>query len=460
MGSGLRRISAACVESNHQILATKGLYLTQNLANIGNPRAHNPGADEALLTRASGLRRGTLIGLLTLAAIINYVDRATISVALPGIAHEFSLGPTAKGVVLSSFFWCYTLLQIPVGILVDRFSLRWLYAAAFALWSVACGLTGFVGGLGTLVAVRVILGVGESIFLPGSLRLVNMLYKPSERGFPTGLCTSGTGFGLALGTPLVAWLTVRCGWRMMFIIVGFCALIWLLPWILAYPGPSFRSADASATRTCANHPRRRVLTIDRNLVGCCLGYFSFGYYQYVLLTWLPDYFVHVRHFEILRAGVYASLSYLIWGLGAIGGGWLSDGLVRRGWNETRVRKGMISVAFATGLLLIPAIRAASATSAMFLLAGSSLVGLSSADALVIIQDCAPPGEVGAWAGAGNFVGNLGGVLSPLVAGILISRTGSYFPGFALAALVLVAGVLPYCFIVAELKPRTQASPAL
>src|SRR5439155_27023502 len=121
-------------------------------------------------------------------------------------------------------------------------------------------------------------------------------------------------------------------------------------------------------------------------------------------------------------------------------GWFSDSLSRRGWNETRVRKGVITAAFATGLLLVPAICVTSATSAMLLVAASSLVGLSSADALVILQDCAPPGEVGAWTGMGNFVGNLGGVLSPFITGVLISRTGSYFPGFALSPVVLIAVV--------------------
>jgi dipeptide/tripeptide permease len=159
---------------------------------------------------------------------------------------------------------------------------------------------------------------------------------------------------------------------------------------------------------------------------------------------------------MLQAGVYASLSYLIWGLGAAAGGWFGDSLIRRGWSETRVRKWVVTASFAAGLLLIPAIRATSATSAM-LLAGSSLVGLSSANALVILQDCASLGEVRAWAGVGNFVGNLGGVVSPLVTGMLISRTGAYFPGFALAPLVLIAGVLPYWLIVGDLKPKGEVT---
>ena len=134
--------------------------------------------DEVILQGVSNLRRWSLVVLLTLAAIINYLDRATISVALPKIAHDFSLGPTAKGLVLSSFFGCYTVIQIPVGVLVDRCNMRWLFAGAFAMWSIACGLTGFVGGVATLVAMRDILGIGESVLLPSSLKMVNILFVP------------------------------------------------------------------------------------------------------------------------------------------------------------------------------------------------------------------------------------------------------------------------------------------
>jgi nitrate/nitrite transporter NarK len=147
----------------------------------------------------------------------------------------------------------------------------------------------------------------------------------------------------------------------------------------------------------------------------------------------------------------------MWALSAPLGGLISDRLIRRGWNETRVRKGVITVAFSSGLFLIPAVLVAKGTSAVFLVTAASLVGLSTANLMVIFQCCAPPGQIGAWSGMGNFIGNLGGILSPLVMGILISRTGSYFPGFALAPVVLVAGLLSYWFIVGELKPLGKPS---
>ena len=137
------------------------------------------------------------------------------------------------------------------------------------------------------------------------------------------------------------------------------------------------------------------------------------------------------------------------------GGWIADCLIRRGWDETRTRKGIITLAFLTGLLLIPAAWVADARTALALVVGASLVGMAAANALVIVQSCAPAGEVGVWTGMENFVGNIAGVIAPIVTGVLISWTGSYLPGFALAAIVLVAGLLAYWFIVGELKPLGQ-----
>ena len=426
-----------------------------NPANQGARKIDSAGAGLSCLSTA---RRWSLVSLLTLAALINYLDRATLSVALPQICVELSFDPTAKGLLLSAFFWSYALLQVPAGWLADRGNLRWIYAGAFGLWSVACALTGAAGGLATLILLRLVLGVGESFYLPGSLKLVSALFPSRERGLPTGLFDSGTRLGLAVGAPLVAYLTVRYGWRNMFFLVGFLALVWILPWVLVFPSTLARhDAEPQAPKVCTDKRPAGILTFDRNLLGCCLGFFCFGYYQYLLVTWLPDYFVRVRHFTILGAGLYASLTYLVWGLSAPMGGWISDRLIRHGWDQTRVRKGVITAAFSTGLLLIPASRVGDSTSAVLLVTAASLVGLSTANLLVMFQSCAPGEEVGRWIGMGNFIGNLGGVSSPLVMGLLISRTRSYLPGFALAPVVLLAGLLSYWFIVGELKPLRRPS---
>jgi ACS family D-galactonate transporter-like MFS transporter len=401
-------------------------------------------------------RRWWIVGLLFTASLINYLDRATISIALPLISADLHLGPSTKGVLLSSFFWSYALMQMPIGWCADRFNLRWLYAGAFSLWSLAQGMTGFAGSLGVLISFRILLGVGESIYLPGGTKIVSLLFAPKDRGFPCGLFDFGTRTGLVLEGILIPWLLVHLGWRMTFAVVGFTALLWLAPWLLVTPARlSGKGPGAGATRI--NPASLLALFRNRNLIGICLGFFCFDYYWYLLVTWLPDYLVTVRGLTVLKAGFYAALPFFVFGISEPIGGWIADRLVHMGFDETRTRKGIVTIAFATGLLLIPAARVDTAGTAILLVIGGSLVGLATGNLLVILQCCAPPDEVGIWTGCENFFGNIAGILAPLVTGFLISETGSYFPGFALAAIVLVAGLGSYWFIVGELKPTGKAS---
>jgi ACS family D-galactonate transporter-like MFS transporter len=403
-----------------------------------------------------GVARGrwTIVWLLFAASLINYLDRSSISLALPLLSKDLGLGPESKGVLLSAFFWLYALLQIPVGWACDRVNLRWLYFTAFVLWSVSQGLTGFAGSLGVLIMFRMLLGVGESIYLPGGTKIVSMLFGPTERGLPCGMFDFGTRMGLVLGGLIIPWLLVRLEWRATFRLIGFAALVWVIPWVLATRGKLTqrpRPPGASAT----NLRQVRWLLTNRNLIGICLGFFCFDYYWYLFVTWLPDYLVTVRHFTILRAGFFSSLPYFIFGASEPLGGWIADRLTAHGWSETKTRKGIVTIAFLSGLLLIPASRVQSASAAIALIAGGSLVGLATGNLLVILQCCAPHEDIGLWTGIENFAGNLAGVLAPLVTGLLISRTGSYSPGFALAAGVLLAGIFCYWFIVGDLGVRSE-----
>jgi len=405
----------------------------------------------------SNSRRWAVMSLLFVASIINYLDRATVSIALPYLSADLHLGPESKGLVLSSFFWLYALLQIPVGWCTDRLNLRWMYAAHFALWSLACGFTGFAGSLGALLVMRMLLGIGESIYLPGGSKIVAVLFASQDRALPSGFFDSGTRVGLAVGAPLIAMLIVSYGWRRMFAMVGFTALAWLVPWLLAAPRNLQGVRKPRLPQAPPGGAPRRRFRFNRKLLGICLGFFGFDYYWYLLVTWLPDYLVTGRHLTLMRAGFYAALPYCAFAVCQPIGGALTDWLIRRGYDETRTRKTVLTLSFLCGLLLIPAVLAQTAGAVLGFLIGASLVGLGTGNLFAILQCCAPPDEIGVWTGVENFVGNIGGVLSPLVTGYLIATTGSYLPGFALASILLVAGQLAYWFIVGELKP--EVAPA-
>jgi MFS transporter, ACS family, D-galactonate transporter len=412
-------------------------------------RAPLQSGDETGLSDRASSGRWTIVWLLFAASLINYLDRSSISLALPLLSRDLGLGPESKGVLLSAFFWSYALMQIPVGWATDRVNLRWLYFAAFVLWSLGQGLTGFAGSLTVLIIFRMLLGVGESIYLPGGTKIVSMLFRPEERGLPCGMFDFGTRMGLVLGGLIIPWLLIRLDWRTSFRLLGFAGLLWVIPWLWATKG-RLDQRPRVALKTRSRSQEIRWLLTNRNLIGICLGFFCFDYYWYLFVTWLPDYLVTVRHFTILRAGFFSSLPYFVFGASEPLGGWIADRLTAHGWDQTRTRKGIVTVAFLTGLLLIPASRVQNANTAIWLLAGASLVGLATGNLLVILQCCCPPEDVGLWTGFENFAGNLGGVLAPLITGVLISRTGSYAPGFMLATIVLLGGIVCYWFIVGKL----------
>lgn len=399
-------------------------------------------------------RRWTVIGLLFTASMLNYFDRATISFALPFIGADLHLDAAAKGILLSSFFWSYALMQMPIGWCVDRFNLYWFYAAAFALWSLAQGLTGLAGSLAVLIGFRILLGIGESIYLPGGSKIVSLLFDRSERGLPGGFFDFGTRTGLVLEGVLVPWLLIHYGWRRAFLFIGVAALVWLIPWFVIYP----RKLHQHVRRPQPG-PRLSIRDMaNRDLLGICLGFFCFDYYWYVLVTWLPDYLINVRHLTTVQAGLCTAVSFLTFGASQPLGGWVADRLIAGGHPESNTRKGMLTIAFVCGLLLIPAMIVSDTRLAIAFLLGACLVGLATGNLLVILQCCAPADRIGIWTGAENFAGNLAGIAAPLAVGFLIRSTNSYAPGFALGAFVLVLGIPAYWFLVGDLKAGIRHDP--
>ena len=388
-------------------------------------------------------RRWWFAALLFFAGLINYLDRTIVSVALPVIAADLGLGPARMGVLLSAFFWSYALMQVPIGWLSDRINLRWLYAGCFALWSVTSGLTGFAASLGMMLVLRVALGIGESIYLPGGMKMVSILFRREDRGLASGLVNCGTRAGLAFGAPLIAAIVTAYSWRYAFFLLGFTSLLWLVPWVSAFP----RGANTARMNEAAAPPESWG-RIDRSLLGVCIANIGYGYYFYLLVTWLPSYLVQVRGMTLQQAGATATIPYLTFALGEPIGGWLADRLVASGWNEVRARKLVTTLSFLSGLLLIPSALAAGTTATVLLMSGASLVGLSSGNLYALVQRIGR-GNVGFSIGLFNLAGNISGVVAPLATGILVEQTGSYLSAFVVAVVMLLAVLAPYWTMVQE-----------
>lgn len=399
--------------------------------------------------RTSG--RWTLVALIATASFINYLDRGSLAVALPVISKELGLNPIAQGAALSAFFWTYTAMQIPMGRIVDRYDIKSVYAVLFALWSLSAAAAGLATGLWTLIAARILLGLGESVYLPGGLKVVSLHFSSEETAWPAGLFDLGTKLGLALGTAIDVWLLVRFGWRSLFFRTGLLGLLWLIPWLMFYPGgrPSTRAQRPVDWRALAG---------NRALLGICLGFFCWDYFWYFLINWLPTYLNTVRHMSMPKIALFGALPYLIFAASEAAGGLAATAMIRNGFGLSRVTKGFVALIFLIGLLIIPAAIVESTTASIALLLGSSLAGIGLGSLLSFPKICAPDHEVALWTGIMNAAGNMGGVVAPLVTGIVVQRTGSFVPAFLTVSFVLVVGILAYTLIVPPLETAAVTAP--
>lgn len=390
-----------------------------------------------------------LLILLTISVAINYLDRGALSVAAPLIVRELQFSPTQMGLLFSAFFWSYSAFQLVAGWAVDRFSVRWVYAAGFLVWSLATASVGLVNGLSALLVARLFLGIGESVAYPASSKIIVRHFPEERRGLANALVDAGAKIGPGLST-LLGGLTVDAyGWRAMFLFAGLGSLLWLVPWMMvAKPdSPQMRAATENA-------PGWREMLRRPQVWGTSVGMFSLGYVLYFLLSWLPSYLVTERGLSMSTMAVQGSIPFLAMALSSVLGGWTSDLWIRSGADPGKVRKRYA----AGGLLLcaatiLPAPMVTSSfTSIALITAACVFLGMFTSNVWAITQTLAGPLAAGRWTGIQNAIGNLGGVVSPLLTGWLVSQTGSFALAFAAATIVLVGGTIVYLYSLGAVRP--------
>jgi MFS transporter, ACS family, D-galactonate transporter len=391
--------------------------------------------------------------LLGLSIFINYIDRGTLSLAAPIVKDELRLSASQLGILLSAFFWTYAPFQIVSGWTVDRLNANWILPLGVFIWSAATIGTAFVHGFALLLAMRLILGIGESVSYPSYNKIIANHFSDTNRGRPNSAIAAGYACGPAFGTLLGGMLMARVGWREFFVVLGGISLLWLLPWIAYMP----RRAGLSAS----NGPRpASVLEIlrQRSVWGTFAGLFSFNYLLYFLITWLPFYLVHERHFSIQKMSVTGGAAFFATALSALVSGWLSDRWIAAGVTETRVRKTFTGLGpiIASTIVLVPAFSDSRFAIAMLVLVCISM-GICSSNLWALTQTLAGASTTGRWTGLQNFVGNLAGIVAPALTGLVVDRTGRFFWAFAITSVMALLGAVAWIFIVGPVKETAWRS---
>ncbi len=390
-----------------------------------------------------------LVLLMAVSVFINYVDRGNLATAGPLIIDEFHLSASQFGALGSAFFVTYVLAMIPAGWLADRYGAKLVLGVGAAIWSTATLLTGFAGGFASLLALRLLLGIGESPAFPATSKLIATGVAREHIGIANGVTGFGYLFGPAIGTFVGAMLTARLGWRPVFVIFGVLSLLWLIPWrrvVIAEPTITHHAASVDP-------PSMGEILRQRGLWGAVIGHFSGNYTFYFILAWLPTYFVKVRGFSLDEMAWVATAAYAINAAAALAAGWGVDRWVKSGRSATIGYKTpmgvshLISIACMVGMAVLP-IQGCIASLFVFEL----FMGFSSPGYFGIPQIMAGPTAAARWVGVQNSCGNLPGIIAPFITGVLIDATGSYESAFVLAGLINLVGFVGWVFVLPKIEP--------
>ena len=395
----------------------------------------------------SARSRWTIVGLVAAALFINYVDRGALPTAAPLIQDDLGLSPQQLGLLMSAFWWLYALLQFPVGALVERFGASRLLGAGLALWACATMLVGVVHSFAALLALRLLLGIGESVGFPSMSKLLATVVPVKSMGLANGIVAFGYLSGPAVGTLAGGLLMASYGWRSAFWVFGALSLLWLLPWSRVRLPPQPLAVSGSAD------PPLRALLGRRELWGTSLGLFSVNYAFYFTLTWLPFYVVREHGFSIERMAGFTFLAYLVHAVTGLVAGWLIDRVVARRGRATlayKVVMGTTHVGFVACMVCIALAPAPWALAAIF--AYQVLDGANSPGVFGIPQILAGPRAAGRWVGIQNGIGNFAGVIAPALTGFLVGESHHFTSAFLVAAVASFLGVVGWVLMIPKIAP--------
>lgn len=413
--------------------------------------------------------RFLILALLFVGTAINYLDRTNIAVAAPTMSKALGIDSALLGIIFSAFAWTYAAAQIPGGYLLDRFGTRLTYGLSLIIWSAFTFIQGTATSFGALLGMRLGLGLSEAPAFPTNNRVVAMWFPQRERAIATSVYTTGEFVGLAFLTPILFWLLATFGWSAIFFVTGALGIVWAIVWFALYRDPAdspfanklelqYLEAGGAIARTEVDATGHRFewrlvrqLLRYRQIWGICIGQFAVSSTLYFFLTWFPTYLVTERHMAMLKVGFYAALPYIAATAGVLIGGYWSDTLLRRGVSPGVARKTPVI----TGLLLASTIVLANFTTSdtlvIAILSFAFFAQGMSAITWTLVADIAPRELLGVTGGVFNLAGNLSGIVTPLVIGVIVSATGSFVGALAFVSAVALIGALSYIFVVGRIS---------
>jgi len=455
---------------------------------------------EHMRVNGAGRRAWWTATLLGAGVLVNYFDRVNLSVAQAALRQQWGVGDVAFGYLSSAYSWTYALLQLPMGSLLDAFGVRAVSVAAALLWSVASFAAAASPGLRSFFASRLLLGIAEAPTFPANAKAIALWFPAEQRGLPTAIFDAGAKLGTAIGVPVLGVLLFHFGWRWSFAFTGALSFAYFVAFAVFYrdhvpgakalqifrgkmwglkPPPISEATATPATATAqfsdattpgappldsetwvpAASTKFSALLRSRKVLGLALGFSGYGYSFYLFLTWLPSYLTRTLHMDVLHSALATAVP---WGFATASdllvGGWLVDWLIARGYPATTVRKWIVCTGLAMGLGVLgatqttnPRIALAWITFALTGLAASAPVGWQI-PALI-----APAGAEGRVGSIMNLANNAMAIVAPIVTGYLVASTHTFVGAFAVAAGMVLLGIVGYTVVLGRIERSESVS---
>jgi MFS transporter, ACS family, D-galactonate transporter len=384
--------------------------------------------------------------LLAFSAFINYIDRGNLSIAAPLLKNELGISVSRLGILLSSFFWTYTIMLFLFGWVADRFDVNRVLAAGFLAWSLATAATGLVQGFVTLLIMRLLLGIGESVAFPSYSKILARHLPEHDRGLANGAIIAGMKFGPAAGALGAGWLMAHYGWRAVFIAIGIVSLAWLPAWLKWMPRCKIR------TQPSLGSPSAIEIVRQPSFWATAAGGFCNAYVLYFTITWIPYFLVHEHHLSLESMVNKSALYYAVDATSALVTGYLTDFSIRRGASCSAVRKAAMALGWTiAGMGFLGCSRAGSDSYLAWLLVAGVGGGMGNSGLWAFSQTFAGSEAVGKWTSLQNGVGNFAGIICPALTGFTVEWTGRFHVALAINASIGLSGVLVWLFVVPQMK---------
>ena len=414
-------------------------------------------------------RRWSIAWLLGAGVLVNYFDRVNLSVSHAALYSTFAISNVTFGYLSGAYNWTYALCQLPVGLLLDRFGVRRVGRFSTAIWSVASFAAALATGIGGLFGARFLLGVGEAPTFPANAKAIGLWFPAKERSFATSIFDAAAKFASTIGVPVIGVLLIKVGWRWSFAATGLISVLYFFLFSKVYRDPdddaaltdverAYIAEDEVATMQAKDAALPQTASLgylisQKKVIGLALGFGSYNYVFYLLLTWLPSYLSFALHIDLLHSFLYTGVPWLFATVTDLVAGFVSDALIQRGWDASRVRKTVLVFGTAFGIGIIGAAHAHTAMRALIWIS-VSIGGLSAAAPVgwSIPSMIAPRESVGTVGGIVNLSNQISGIAAPIVTGYIISATGSYAWAFGVAAIYLLIGIASYIFLLGKIEP--------